>query len=97
MLFTNKVKTNLTKLTTLESKEVNRIESVRKSLDKSNALQESLEKEKERLNDERVAEKSSYFEKMKKKWGNHEKDIENHIQLICKNHIFNKYTFYKKV
>jgi hypothetical protein len=24
---------------------------------------------------------------MKKKWGNHEKDIENHIQLICKNHI----------
>ena len=76
-----------TKLTTLESKEENRIESLRKSLDKSNALQESLEKEKERLNDERVAEKSSYFEKMKKKWGNHEKDIENHIQLICKNHI----------
>lgn len=76
-----------TKLTTLESKEENRIESLRKSLDKSNALQESLEKEKERLNDERVAEKSSYFEKMKKNWGNHEKDIENHIQLICKNHI----------
>ncbi len=76
-----------TKLTTLESKEENRIESLRKSLDKSNALQESLEKEKERLNDERVAEKSLYFEKMKKKWGNHEKDIENHIQLICKNHI----------
>ena len=76
-----------TKLTSLESKEENRIESLRKSLDKSNALQESLEKEKERLNDERVAEKSSYFEKMKKKWGNHEKDIENHIQLICKNHI----------
>ena len=76
-----------TKLTTLESKEENRIESLRKSLDKSNALQESLEKEKERLNDERVAEKSSYFEKMKKKWGNHEKDIENHIQFICKNHI----------
>ncbi|MAB94764.1 MAG: hypothetical protein CMC98_01515 [Flavobacteriales bacterium] len=76
-----------TKLTTLESKEENRIESLRKSLDKSNALQESLEKEKERINDERVAEKLSYFEKMKKKWSNHEKDIENHIQFICKNHI----------
>ena len=76
-----------TKLTTLESKEENRIESLRKSLYKSNALQESLEKEKERINDERVAEKSSYFEKMKKKWSNHEKDIENHIQFICKNHI----------
>jgi len=56
-------------------------------LDKSNALQESLEKEKERINDERVTEKSSYFEKMKKKWSNHEKDIKNHIQFICKNHI----------
>jgi len=76
-----------TKVTTLESKEETRNESLRKSLDKSNALQESLEKEKERLNDERVAEKEAHFESMKKQWGEHEKDIENHIQMICKNHI----------
>ncbi|MBC8265696.1 MAG: hypothetical protein H8E84_01895 [Flavobacteriales bacterium] len=76
-----------TKVTTLENKEDARNEALRKSLDKSNALQESLEKEKERLNDERVAEKEAQFESMKKQWGEHEKDIENHIQMICKNHI----------
>jgi hypothetical protein len=76
-----------TKVTTLESKEEARNESLRKSLDKSNALQESLEKEKKRLNDERIAEKEAHFESMKKQWGEHEKDIENHMQMICKNHI----------
>lgn len=76
-----------TKVTTLESKEENRNELLRKSLDKSNVLQESLEKEKERLNDERVTEKEVHFENMRKQWGEHEKDIENHIKMICKNHI----------
>jgi hypothetical protein len=76
-----------TKTTTLESKEEARNESLRQSLDKSNALQESLEKEKERLNDERVKEKEDHFEDIRKQWGEHEKDIKNHIQIICKNHI----------
>ena len=76
-----------TKITTLENKEENRNNELRKSIDKSNALQESLEKEKERLNDERVSEKEAHFEKMKKQWGEHEKEIENHIKMICKNHI----------
>lgn len=76
-----------TKITKLENKEENRNNELRKSIDKSNALQESLEKEKERLNDERVSEKEAHFEKMKKQWGEHEKEIENHIKMICKNHI----------
>ena len=74
-----------TKNTTLENKEEARNEALSKSLDKSNTLQESLEKEKERLNDERVKEKEDHFEKMKKLWGEHEKDVEKHIQMICKN------------
>jgi len=74
-----------TKNTTLENKEELRNEALRKSLDKSNALQESLEKEKERLNDERVEETEIQFEKMKKQWGEHEKDVEKHIRMICKN------------
>lgn len=76
-----------TKITTFENKEERRNEDLRKSIDKSNALQESLEKEKERINDERVAEKEAHFEKMRKQWGEHEKEIENHIKMICKNHI----------
>ena len=74
-----------TKNTTLENKEEARNEALSKSLDKSNTLQESLEKEKERLNDERVKEKDDHFEKMKKLWGEHEKDVEKHMQMICKN------------
>ncbi len=74
-----------TRNTTLENKEEARNEDLSKSLDKSNTLQESLEKEKERLNDERVKEKDDHFEKMKKLWGEHEKDVEKHIQMICKN------------
>jgi len=74
-----------TKNTTLGNKEEARNEALSKSLDKSNTLQESLEKEKERLNDERVKEKNDHFEKMKKLWGEHEKDVEKHIRMICKN------------
>ena len=74
-----------TENTTLENKEEARNEALSKSLDKSNTLQESLEKEKERLNDERIKEKDDHFEKMKKLWGEHEKDVEKHIQMICKN------------
>lgn len=70
--------------TSLKKEEENRNETLRKSTESSNTLQESLEKEKERLNDERVKEIESRLEKMKKKWGEHEKDVEYHIQLICK-------------
>ena len=76
-----------TKLTSLEAKEESRNNELKKSLEKSVSLQESLEKEKERLNDERVKEKEIHYEKMKKKWAEHEKDIEFHIKMICKNHV----------
>ena len=49
-------------------------------------LQESLDKEKERFNDERIKEKEAHFEKMKSKWSEHEKDVQNQLQIICKNH-----------
>jgi hypothetical protein len=50
-------------------------------------LQQSLEKEKERLNDDRVKEKEDEFNKMKLKWSEHEKDVQNHLQLICRNNV----------
>ena len=40
----------------------------------------ALEKEKERLNDERVQEKESYLNEMKLIWSKHEKDVQNHFQ-----------------
>ena len=50
-------------------------------------LQESLDKEKERFNDERINDKEAHFKKMKSKWSEHEKDVQNHLQIICKNNI----------
>ena len=50
-------------------------------------LQQSLEKEKERLNDDRVKEKEDEFNKMKLKWSEHEKDVQNHLQIICRNNV----------
>ena len=71
----------------LRKEEENRNETLRKSVAASNTLQESLTKEKERLNDERVKETEDRLEKMKWTWGEHEKDVENHLQLICRNHV----------
>jgi predicted nuclease with TOPRIM domain len=76
-----------TKNTTLEKEEENRIKEFKKAIDSTNTLQESLEKEKERLNDERVKEKEAHFNNMKKQWREHEKDVENHLQMICKNNV----------
>ena len=71
----------------LKKEEENRNETLRKSIESTNTLQESLTKEKERLNDEREKETEDRLEKMKWTWGEHEKDVENHLQLICRNHV----------
>jgi len=76
-----------TKNTTLEKEEEGRIKEFKKAINSTNTLQESLEKEKERLNDERVKEKEEHFDNMKKQWREHEKDVENHLQMICKNNV----------
>ena len=75
------------KNTSLLKEEEGRNETLRKSVESTNTLQQSLKNEKERLNDERVREAEDRLEKMKLKWGEHERDIENHIKLICKNHV----------
>jgi hypothetical protein len=76
-----------TKNITLEKEEEGRIKEFKKAINSTNTLQESLEKEKERLNDERVKEKEEHFDNMKKQWREHEKDVENHLQMICKNNV----------
>jgi len=73
--------------TSLNKQEESRNETLRKSIVSTNTLQESLKQEKERVNDERVKEKEDHFEKMKKQWGEHEKDVEKHMQMICKNQL----------
>ena len=73
--------------TALKKDEETRINHLKKSIDATNTLQNSLEKEKERLNDERVEEERLKLETLKETWSNHEKDVENHIRLLCKNNV----------
>ena len=67
--------------------EEGRQKEVTKSIASALTLQESLEAEKSRLNDERVQEKEDALKKMKLKWSDHEKDVQNQLQLICRNNV----------
>lgn len=73
--------------TSLKKEEDTRNETLRKSIESTNTLQESLTKEKERLNDERVRETEDRLKAMRLQWREHEKDVENHLQKICQNNV----------
>ena len=68
----------------LEAEET-RNNTLRKSIESTNTLQDSLKQEKERLNDERVRKAEERLENMRKQWREHELDVESHIKLICRN------------
>ena len=80
----NNLKNEINKLI---SNEENRNETLRKSIDSTNTLQKNLQLEIARVNDERVEKEKEIQEKMKRNWGDHEKDVQRQIQLICNNHI----------
>ena len=88
----NNLKNEINKLI---SNEENRNETLRKSIDSTNTLQKNLQLEIARVNDERVEKEKEIQEKMKRNWGDHEKDVQRQIQLICNNHII-KYNKRKK-
>ena len=71
----------------LLSNEESRNETLRKSIASTNTLQQNLQTEIARVNDERVEKEKELQEKMKKSWAEHEKDVQRYIQLICNNHI----------
>ena len=71
----------------LVNNEESRNEALRKSIASTNTLQQNLQTEIARVNDERVEKEKELQEKMKKSWAEHEKDVQRYIQLICNNHI----------
>jgi len=80
----NNLKNEVNKLL---NNEESRNETLRKSIASTNTLQQNLQTEIARVNDERVEKEKNHQEKMKKSWGEHEKDVQRYIQLICNNHI----------
>lgn len=73
-----------------ENTEEQRDKNYRNSIGQLNQLKETLEKEIERLSDERVEEQKDAFEKMKRQWSEHEVTVEQTIKMICQNY-FIKY------
>ena len=80
----NNLKNEVNKLL---ANEESRNETLRKSITSTNTLQQNLQTEIARVNDERVEKEKELQEKMKKSWAEHEKDVQRYIQLICNNHI----------
>jgi len=76
-----------TENTTFRNTEESRSKDYERKIETSNTLINSLKDDKQRLENERVSQERQRFEAMKETWANHEKDVENHIRLICKNNI----------
>lgn len=71
----------------LKKSEEARIEEHKRSIDATVTLQETMKSERKKMVDDLVEKEREEFEKLKETWRNHEKDVEQHIRLICKNHI----------
>jgi len=76
-----------TENTTFRSTEEARNKEYERKIETSNTLINSLKDDKQRLEDERVDQERQRLEALKETWANHEKDVENHIRLICKNNV----------
>ena len=61
--------------------------SDQKNVAQLNAIKNGLEKERERINNERVREEEERFERMKKTWAEHENNVKNKIQFICQTYL----------
>ncbi len=52
-------------------------------------VKQGLESDRQRLSDDRVKEKEDKFNEMKKQWLDHETNVKQTIELICKNEVIN--------
>ncbi len=66
--------------------EQSRIEDYMKNVAGVNVLQAGLEKERNKLTDDRIREKEEAYEKRKQTWRNHQDAVEAAIRSICQTH-----------
>jgi len=66
-----------------EATEEQRARNYEERIIQLNQVKNSLEAERNRLNDERVKEKDEAIEKLKKQWASHEVSVQQSIKMIC--------------
>ncbi len=54
-----------------------------------NQASQDLKNRQQKIEDDRVLEKEAHFDKMKKQWAEHEKNVNENIKLICQKHTIN--------
>ncbi len=69
-----------------ETTEEQRTKTYENRIIQLNQLKETLEKEIQRINDERVKEQRDALEKMKKQWMEHQTTVQQSLKTICQNH-----------
>lgn len=77
------------KLLKYDSVKEERENEYEKKIAQLNQVKDNLERERTRLNDDRIKEKELQFQNMKKFWSEHESAVKKTIQLICQNHLVN--------
>lgn len=75
------------KITSIEKELDQKREEYDKQVGKVQTLQESLTRDRDRLNEEKVKEEEKKFEEMKKTWKIHEGIVENEIKKICERNV----------
>ena len=79
----NQIKFHNEKISKFEATEEERTRNYEKNIAHQNQIKDSLEKERQRLGDERVKEKEDAYQKMKSTWTVHETEVEQTIKKIC--------------
>lgn len=75
------------KITSIEKELDQKRKDYDKQVEKVETLQESLTKQIQKLNDERVLDEKKKFEEMKKTWKAHESLVENEVKKICERNV----------
>ncbi|MCF7894440.1 MAG: hypothetical protein K9H48_21710 [Melioribacteraceae bacterium] len=77
------------KLSKFEITQEDRARDYETKIAQLNQVKDSLEKERSKMNDERVKEKEDHFQNMKKQWAEHQASVEQKIKTICQNYLIN--------
>jgi hypothetical protein len=77
----------LKKVTQFEQAEATRKTDYEKNVATVNAIREELERDRKKINDDRIREQKEEFELMKDTWKNHQDNVESTIRNICRTHL----------
>jgi hypothetical protein len=73
----------MNKVTRFEQAEQSRLEEFQKNVSGVNAVRSGLESDRQKINDEKIREKTEAFERLKQTWRNHEENVKTTIKNIC--------------